>query len=565
MKKYLIILALVGITTTSCYEKLNITPPHNIIDEQIQAMLESGDEAQIKLVLGGMADAIPELFHQKDVKGAGSDGRYNSNQGQDYMRNLEGNDVVFGNLVSSGAFGYEQYALDLTFRAEQSGFNEPIWYFGWDRIHPANKLLFYIPTDKATTNLLKEYRARALFLRAYGYTYLMENYRQSDLLGNTKGLPLYDTWNPTQDYKEYSTSAQTWAFILGDLKEAVQLMKAAGIGITKNNLQDIDLGVVNYQLARAASRVGEWSTVITACNEILAEYNTFMSETQYVAQSINGYVQVNIGSEENPVYVPMPKAEPVAGYEDDQVSFYADNSGFQCLAQNPECLFGFNVDKSIKVTDNWLNVLGTGDGGIASSRFARIDNRLLEAMHEDDYRADNFILSNINNVTDPFNGNKVNVLAYSNLKFANTVGVGGTTAAKPRETSGNIEEVCIRMSEVLLMKAEAEAQSGTGDAKATLNLLLAARTRSGKTPLTCDTYTSMSGMTPLQMVQLQWRIEMWAEKGMEFYNNKRWNIPVDRANSTVHYVKGSFSVPDMTNMIPLNEIQYNPYAQAAQN
>ena len=529
-------------------------------------MLNSGDEAQIKLVLGGMAEAMPELFHQKDVKGAGSDGRYNSNQGQDYMRNLEGNDVVFGNLVTSDAFGYLQYALSQNFRQVESGFNVPIWYFGWDRIHPANKLLFYIPSEQATTALLKEYRARALFIRAYGYTYLMENYRQSDLLGNTKGLPLYDTWNPTQDYKEYSTAAQTWSFILGDLKEAVQLMKEAGIGITKNNLQDIDLGVVNYQLARAASRVGEWATVITACNEILAEYNTFMSETQYVAQSINGFTKIFIGDPNDKNYVKMPIKESVEGYAEPQASFYADNSGFLCLAQNPECLFGFNVDKSIKVTDNWLNVLGTGDGGVGGSRFARIDNRLWEAMDKDDYRRDNFLLYDLGTATDPFNGNSVNVIAYSNLKFANTVGVGGTAAAKPRETTGTVEEVCIRMSEVLLMKADAEAQSGTGDAKATLNLLLAARTRSdAEETLTCDNYQGMSGMTPLQMVQLQWRIEMWAEKGMEFYNNKRWNIPVDRANSTVHYVKGSFSVPDMTNMIPLNEIQYNPYAQAAQN
>ena len=29
------------------------------------------------------------------------------------------------------------------------------------------------------------------------------------------------------------------------------------------------------------------------------------------------------------------------------------------------------------------------------------------------------------------------------------------------------------------------------------------------------------------MIKLQYRIEMWGE-GREFYNNKRWNIPINR-------------------------------------
>lgn len=546
MKKYLIILALVGISTTSCYEKLNITPPHNIIDEQIDGLLNSGDETQVKLVLGGMADAMPELFHSSDVKGGGGngDGRYNTNEGQDYMRNLEANDVVFGLYVNNAAFGYDQYALN-DFISPDKGFNAAVWYFGWDRIHPANKLLPYVPAEKVgDSKLMKEYRARGLFVRAYGYTYLMENYRPSDLLGNTKGLPIYTKWDPTQPYAEYSSAADTWGFILGDLKEAVKLLKEAGIGVTTDNLQDIDLGVVSYQLARAASRVGEWATVISACNDILASYTTFMTQKQYVAQSINGYEADG-----------LPKKP---------ASFYADNSGFCCLAQNPEAILGWKVDKSIKAGNSWLNVFSRGNGG-EGGRLARIDNRILEKMDPRDYRADNFITKDFGDHTYPVTGNKTNILAYSNLKFANTVGVGGTTNAKPLETVGTVDEICIRMSEVLLLKAEAEAQSNTGDAKGTLNMLLAARTRTGAATMTCDDYASMAGMTPLQMVQLQSRIEMWGEKGLEFYNNKRWNIPVDRASSTVHYVKVSYPVSGMSNMLPLNEIQYNPYAQAAQN
>ena len=111
------------------------------------------------------------------------------------------------------------------------------------------------------------------------------------------------------------------------------------------------------------------------------------------------------------------------------------------------------------------------------------------------------------------------------------------------------------------MKAEAQARDGKeAEAKKTLNILLAARTKTGETPLTVDTYSSMNGMTALQMVQLQTRIELWGENGSEFFNNKRWNLPVDRQSSDNHVDKGTYSVDKMTLKIPELEMLYNPLA-----
>ena len=111
------------------------------------------------------------------------------------------------------------------------------------------------------------------------------------------------------------------------------------------------------------------------------------------------------------------------------------------------------------------------------------------------------------------------------------------------------------------MKAEAQAQlANEAGAKATLNKLLAARTKTGATPLTVDTYPSMAGLTALQMVYLQTRIELWGEGGREYYNNKRWNIPVDRTSSKNHLSKVTYPVSKMTLEIPEGEILYNPLA-----
>ncbi len=126
--------------------------------------------------------------------------------------------------------------------------------------------------------------------------------------------------------------------------------------------------------------------------------------------------------------------------------------------------------------------------------------------------------------------------------------------------------VMARLSEILLMKAEAQAMTADdAGAKATLNQLLAARTVSGATPLTCDTYAGMSGLTTMQMVQLQTRIEMWGERGLEWYNNRRWGIDVNRAGSANHWnTSMTYPVADMTLQIPDSEIQTNSLLQQNQ-
>ena len=68
-----------------------------------------------------------------------------------------------------------------------------------------------------------------------------------------------------------------------------------------------------------------------------------------------------------------------------------------------------------------------------------------------------------------------------------------------------------------------------------------------------------AGLSALQMVQLQYRIEMWGENGREYFNNKRWNINVDRTGSTTHVATGmKLSWQDMTIEFPVNEKENNP-------
>ena len=57
MKKYLIALSLVGLVSTSCYEKLNIAPPNSITNEQVMELLRTGNDETVTSIMGALAEA----------------------------------------------------------------------------------------------------------------------------------------------------------------------------------------------------------------------------------------------------------------------------------------------------------------------------------------------------------------------------------------------------------------------------------------------------------------------------------------------------------------------------
>ncbi|MFD2553762.1 RagB/SusD family nutrient uptake outer membrane protein [Sphingobacterium tabacisoli] len=507
----------------SCSKQLDVTPPNNITEEQIQELLSSGDEKKIQLVLGGMANNMPKMIN---FGALGSESRYASNQGFDAMRNLEGNDIVFGtrNLVM---FGGDEYNLR-DFISDASDKNFPYWSYGWNMVNTANKMLNYIGDDIVNTNKkLQEFKARGLILRAFAYNYLMENYQDAYLQGGKSklGLSLYDRFAPVQESKARSSSEETYAFIKNDIKEAIRLLKEAGVGFTADKT-DFDLGVAYFILAKVSLWTGDWTTTVSACNEILAKYPNLMTEAVYGGKNKAGATTPEFRPEQN---------------------------GFLNIDINPEVILGFPVGEAVTVHNWWMNCFAEGNGGLGEG-FARIDERLYSRIDNHDFRINSFLKNDFGEYTYPTNGVKRIIPSYANLKFAATHGMG----SEDKKNVGRVSCYYMRSSEVLLMKAEALAQDQKGgDAKDALNVLLKARTIAGQTVLTCDTYSGMQGMDPLDMVKFQTRLELWGEGGREFYNNKRWNIPVNRASSANHVDKSSYAVSKMTLQIPLDEMQYN--------
>ncbi len=528
MKKFLIYVS-AGLLFASCNSYLDIAPENNITEEQIMEILNGDNETKKERIFSGMSDALVARFHGGN--GAGSDGRYNSVPAMNVMRSIEANDVCFGQTDRSGQWGWDEYN-DIDYTPQSSDKNIWYWKTYWDNIVQANKMLDFLTEELLNTSKstkLKEYKAVGLTIRAFSYHYLMETYQDEYLQGGKDklGLMLYDFYSPLQPYKVRASADDTYTFIKKDLADAMKLFAEAGTTIT-DNTEDLDLAVINFVLARVSLCTGDWKTTIDACDVILSKYNKFIPDSTYGATlDAKGFC-------------------------------YADSNAFTNNAINPEVFMGWKRETSSTAHIGWYNIFGESYGGVAYQTYMCIDERLYNKIADTDFRKRGF-LDHEYGIFKTSKGTSGVIPKYANLKFGNSHGLTYEKGDDTKRNANAVTDYVMRASEVLLMKAEAQAQSGNSNtAKTTLNILLAARTKKGEAPLTCDTYPSMNGMTALEMVQLQTRIEMWGEKAVEFLNNKRWNIPMDTKSSQNHPVKKARTVSGMTCQIPEDEMINNP-------
>lgn len=552
MKKYIKYfcgtLAIVSVLT-ACDSKLDVHNPNNFSDEQIEDLLKNGTDEERELILGGLtANLKGYVVVRNAIMGGGFTNMSIDNEWvhNNIYRNLQCGDIVYGDGArhSSGWGQYYRNSPDLKYwAANQTSECYGYWCSPSLSISNANKVLMFLSDEVVgESSLLKEYKAMALTLRGMGYLQLMERFTKAYLHGGKEGygMPLYTNYG-YQDVVAPSSAEESWNFILTDLKDAVRLFQESGYGYTKakdhDTAVDIDLGLAQYFLAKSALWTGDYQTVIAACKDVLDNYGwEFIPESAYGASN-----------------------DRMAGFCNKTDDIKADDNAFMSVAKNPECLFGWANDANI-YTWTYYNVLKTGSDMVNTAYF-QVDNALWSKMADNDYRKERFTTET---ATFPYfaieNGDTAwyptAIPAYTCLKWAASI---ASDESSRRHDRSNSDVIIYRTSEVLLMMAEAQAQSGDeSGAKATLNKLLAARTKAGTPTLTCDNYPAMQGMSALDMCKLQWRIECWGENGWNFWNSKRWNqAPVYEGSN--HWSTTAVTIDHMTWEIPEQETQTNQY------
>lgn len=525
---------------------LDITPPSSITDEQVMDIFENGTDAQKEAIVKGIVGAMPKYFNFDDSGSYGcSTGGANTMRysyvGIEWGRALMGADVVSGyNLEANDLAGKQVYRYSEDFRGSSASTNYCYWAMYAAAINQANIALGWVTEEKAKEGtLFKDGRARALLVRAYCYMCMMEEYQDAYLKGGKEklGLPLYTEYNPLQETKERSSSEATWSFIKKDITDAITYLTDAGIGYTagRDAAEDFDLGVANFIYARACLLTGDYANCIKACDAIIGSkaYSLIKAE--------------NYGGRNTGEWTPT-----------DKIKVLPHTNAFTSMACNPETILGFKKNSGFygQAADhfNLANVFGNYS---QQGNVSRIDETLYNKISDKDVRKKAFYPNEIGEYK--FSNNNTGMLPkYTNLKFSATEGLadsGDAPSGKAAECT-KLDYTKFRLAEVYLMKAEAEAESGSGKPAETLNTLLAARSADPANVLSVADYTG----DIKDVIKLQWRIEMWGEGGREWYNAKRWGTDIVRA-SQMHKDAGSlissWPANKMTLHIPTKEMQNN--------
>ena len=540
-----------------CADKLAVTNPNSLNDDQSRKLLSSSDEGKVEETLNAIGSGLESyicLAHA--TLSGGFSNSYANEWSMHIFRNLGCEDMIYGYRGMSTTDGWPAYYAHQFNPASynQAASNNGWWFSSSYIIAQANKSATYLTDEVATSPTalpsVKTYAAQAKTLRAYGYLQLMERFRKAYKFGGSEqqGMPIYTEF-------KYNTPAapksakDTWEWIIKELEDAGQYFAAGldaatdGYVVVNPEVQAtywrIDRTMSDYFLARACLDYGAYDKAIAACQRILAKYPNFITEEHY------GVDTKDLDDIATPVNDEWTKGKK---------EVKNDDNAFLSMTCNPEAMFGWTTDGDNKLYNySFLNCL---QASFSTGSVFQISQDLYDRMDDNDYRKARFADHAIAEY--PWFGTSGHYSAslpkYANLKFGATIHQHATERSF---TNIGSDQVLFRTSEVWLMLAEAQYQAGKeGDAKATLNKLLAARTKAGAPALTCDNYKGK--LSTWDLIKLQWRIEMWGENGLNYYCHKRWNEPSTRTGSN-HWNDTSWSVDDMEWEIPLKELQTNSY------
>lgn len=548
--KNIVAAALLVAGVSACSSRLDVNNPNYFTKDDIKDILQGGDEEKKDKVVAGLVSVLPGYIniYNAALNGGYSNG-YANESNFELRRFMQSGDVVEGSSANKGTYNqWYQNSPSVTYWQTNDDIQNYGYYLGpVYKITNAIKAMQYLTDDNVKEDKkMKGYQAQALTMKAIGYTMLMERYTDlQDVTSETKqGWPIYNdyAYNPATEPKSV---AETWATIKEYFDKAVKSFHESSIGTkgylsghTSDVVYSINCAVAQYYRCRAAMDRKDWATVIDGATELLSYYPNFIKASDY------GMDQSKLAS------VAARNDNGWCGKE-----YNAEENAFYNWEKNPEGIFGSaRGSSSMFWTNGGFNALKRGPSG-----YYQVDADIYNALSDNDCRkacilADDFenypIYSYENNDSTWFS---YTMPKYTSLKWAasSSIGHNGEMHDNKYTVSDNIY---LRTSAVWLMLAEAYAQSGQDAmAKQTLNKLLEARTIEGRPTMTCD--NTMAGMSTMDMVKLQWRIEMWGEGDWAFYNQKRWGTQHKRGAN--HWSKTQIS--HFTWEIPQKERIGNPY------
>jgi hypothetical protein len=399
---------------------------------------------------------------------------------------LSGEDVVVTKWYGMAPEDTYQFTTN---RTSASGSGSVFWRMMYLIINQANAIIDAVPEAGGTQNDLNAVEGQAKALRGICYFHLMLNYQQTYAIAKDKRGVILRT-SPKQPLDlEFSTVQQCYDQIVKDLSEAKTLLSE----FNRSEKWQINADVASGHLARVYQVMGNWNGALTEATNVYNKYNRLMT-----------------------------KAEWCGGHDDISVAevIWAVINTSESNSNNTEFAYWHNQDPSYGEN--------MSDGPIYNYLACFVDKKFVDLFDNTDYRGTKCIKTA--NVTDADEmpvmfWHRTNALqdewknkwAYNKFKY---YGDDGVSVGQKNLADYSL----MRSSEILLIKAEAEANLGNPNALTTLNTLQSAR------QATLTTTTSKNEL--LEAIYVERRKELLGEGVTGMYDLVRLQKDLVRYEDT---------------------------------
>lgn len=483
--------ATLALTFASCSE-----------DAEVTAYLTDGQKNEIAAenpdkVFSAQVNGLYNDLQSFNVTSGNIAHNYFGQKSFDYLTSLMGNDMVL-----TGSYGFSIYHYLLDYGAENYAPTAARWREYYRVIDTSNQILAAIEEDTTDPAVLK-YKAIALGMRGYAYLQLTYLYQFSYYVGadGTKwGKGAKYDWSQElcvpivteviTGQQPRSTVAQVHEQLMGDLKESYDIFES--IGMTKTSTPaDFDGCVAAMYLARAHMIMHNWDEAIKYAQVVIDNFPVLQGEDQIL-------------------------------------------QGFSNLTL-PDVVFGCDITSdNSTIYRSWFSQMDAYSAGYAGIGVDRVAFKpFVDRIADDDIRLQWFCCDRSTGID--YKGGRVTLLRdtgygateYQSVKFIGSGREVVQAGYDPEKGASGWElgdYIYLRSEEAYLMKIEALAHKG--DASAVTELESFMQTR--QPGYTC----SVSAKADLlEEINFQKRVEFWGE-GIEYLDNRRLNIPVDRSDAT---------------------------------
>ena len=456
----------------------------------------------------------------------------------DYLTSLMGNDMVM-----TGRFGMSLNHYNCKYWAQSYAATANRWYEYYKCIDDANKILIALNNvdPEGESSLMQKYRAEALGFRGRAYLQLSYLYQQSYYVGcedtewgkgehydysESKCVPIVT--DKTEGDQPLSTVKQVMKQVTDDLEACYKIYENLGEIKTAANT-DFDGTVAAMYLARAYMIMHQWDKALVYANAVCDNY-------------------------------------PVPENENDLLQ------GFSSLNLT-DVVFGCDITAdNASVYRSWFSQMDAYGAGYAAIGVWRAGyGPFVDKIADDDVRLKWFCCDRSTGVD--IEGKRVTLqrdlqrkarCEYQSVKFigagrdavlanADAIRRGGSA---PGWELGDY--IYLRSEEAYFMKMEILAhKNDLQGAKELLEQVMVTRQPS------YEYKGDMTTQALIKEINFQKRVEFWGE-GIEFLDNRRLNIPLDRTSEDPHnnhYSGSRFKIDQESRQfryqIPIKEIENN--------